>query len=351
MVIFLSDAKNGLVANTFVGRHIVERMKGRVIGVPLLSNADFGAGWRKFTLVIKRSIACAEASLRMKNNDLVVVWLDSMGVILYVFSRILRKSPKILVLNLMIPSATGFLGKLRLRIYRILLAANNVAATVNNEELIFTYQQRLNLQLEGKVSVLTDSLPGFAHLAATNHHKKSDRSRVFFGGASGRDFSLARNIAEEMSDLDFIFIVRSGAVFGKGKLPENVELLENVSEDFFYECMATCDIVIIPIESDSPAGILTILMSGAARKPVLCTSTPSTRPYLRHEDTGMLIETNRSADWMLLIRNLINDSQQAKTMGTRLYEEVRTLYSEEAYLENLDLIIAKQGGAIENFTN
>lgn len=79
---------------------------------------------------------------------------------------------------------------------------------------------------------------------------------------------------------------------------------------------ATSDIVVMPSQWDEPCAMV-LFEAGAARKPIVCTSTGGTPEIIKHGDNGYLIEKNDIEALIKYTTKLIDDAELRRRIGER----------------------------------
>lgn len=79
--------------------------------------------------------------------------------------------------------------------------------------------------------------------------------------------------------------------YSKIKISDNIHILGNVSLVEFNKLLQESSIVMLPLNTDAPAGLIVIFQAASQQKTVITTSTPVTKEYIDNK-TGVLCENN-----------------------------------------------------------
>ena len=216
-----------------------------------------------------------------------------------------------------------FKNKIVSYLYKLALQANNVEATVTSLE----YGEALNSQLRIKSSymLLHDVYP-FDKKEETEY--KNYGNKVFCGGNNGRDWELAIKIGQSMPNVHFI-----QKYYAKIKISDNIHIFGNVSLVEFNKLLQESSIVMLPLNTDAPAGLIVIFQAASQQKTVITTSTPVTKEYIDNE-TGVLCENNID-QFRKEIEYHLQHPDIARAKGKALYNKLRSECSKELYTSKL----------------
>lgn len=337
-IVFLSDGNLSKISESFLYQHFASRNPPySMVGVNDLNQDDLDLSSRRVILIYKQAKASIKALMRSNRSDTIVVWLDFMGLLTYLFSRLLFCRRRILVLNLMIPDGTkSIFSVLRRFLYRMMLEDANVFSTVNNIALVGYYKDVLKMNHFHRVFTLEDTMLESAK--EISEWSTGDGS-VFFGGAAGRNHDLAIQIATLLPNVQFTFVVKEKQFNSTWLLPQNVTLLRDTSLEEFECHLSRSSVMILPISTHTPAGILTLITAALKCRPVISQNTLSLRHYINSGETGVLLDSSDASSWAAEVNILLDDESKRRAMSEALQRSIVKRCSVERYCSELDSII------------
>lgn len=335
-IIFLTDGRPSCLNDFWINKFFVnEKYNYLFLGLDNLKEVDMNQKMRIPLLHLKYFMASLKCILKSSKNDLIIVWLDTMGVYTYVCSRILFKRRKIIILNIMAPREKTFKSNIRDRLYHFALNDKNCFPTVNNLSLIDIYRKDLNLTNK-LFFVLKDSI---IHPELIEVQYKSGDNYVFFGGAGGRDFELMIEIAKRLPEVPFVFVVKRKSFPTNMALSDNISIFFDTSRNDFNLKLSNSNLLALPIKVDTPAGILVIITAGLKSKLVISSNTVSIREYITNNKNGILLDTLSAEAWCKCIEENFNNEVLKEKFGKSLQKDISNIISNEIYIKNLLSII------------
>ncbi|MDA8657086.1 glycosyltransferase [Luminiphilus sp.] len=337
-IVFLSDGNLSKISESFLYQHFASRNPPySMVGVNDLNQDDLDLSSRRLILIYKQLKASIKALMRSNRSDTIVVWLDFMGLLTYLFSRLLFCRRRILVLNLMIPAGTkSIFSVLRRFLYRMMLQDVNVFSTVNNIALVGYYKDVLKMNHFHRVFTLEDTILESAK--EISGWSAGDGS-VFFGGAAGRNHDLAIQIATLLPNIQFTFVVKKKQFNTSNELPQNVTVFRDIPIEEFEYHLSRASVMILPISTHTPAGILTLITAALKCRPVVSQNTLSLRPYINNGETGVLLDSSDASSWAAEINILLEDESKRHVMSEAFQKSIVKRCSVERYCSELDSII------------
>jgi len=306
-----------------------------LVGVDNLLQRDLEKKYLKFVLHFKFIIACFKAVLKSKKNDLIISWLDIMGVYVFLISKLLLRKRNILILNIMNPPGKNLYSRLRDKVYRYALKSDHCFATVNTHSLVKVYRDSFNLS--NKIFyVLKDSVQ-FHEVIGTKTNNNG--SYIFFGGSGGRDFELALSIAQNTPWAEFVFVIRKKHYIYKPPLPQNVKIYYDIPSTEFNDLILNSNLVLLPIKYDTPAGIIVLITAAFMSKCVIASNTLTLKEYIRHEYNGILVQHQNFENWLNYIKIALKDDEFRERLGTQLHKDILSMTSHENYMKNFFVIL------------
>lgn len=125
------------------------------------------------------------------------------------------------------------------------------------------------------------------NLSNDNHESRS----VFCGGSNGRDWRFLFELACQMKTIKF-YVAMDEFLYKSYKkvIPQNVVVKTNISYLEFL-CMRKASIVCLPLNTESPAGLIVMFQAASNSKMVITADTVTNREYIT-QDRGILLENN-----------------------------------------------------------
>ena len=229
----------------------------------------------------------SSAICKSSSNDTLIFWYDFQGIISFWICRLLFMKRRIIILNLLLKNKPTLKNKMVSYLYKSALQSTNLEATVTSME----YGKALNHQLGIRKSytLLHDVYP-FSEEEEREY--KDCGNKVFCGGNNGRDWELIIKIGQSMPDVQFTLVMPDSAWkhYSKMTLPENIHIFNNVRLAEFNKLLQESSIVVLPLNTDAPAGLIVIFQAALQQKPIITTSTPVTKEYI-DEKSGVLCKS------------------------------------------------------------
>jgi len=267
-------------------------------------------------------------------NDTLIFWYDFQGIICFWACRLLLLKRRIIILNILLKNKSTLKNKVVSYLYKLPLQSNHVKATITSPE----YGEMLNRQLKIKASytLLHDVYP-FCEKEANGYinHGKT----VFCGGNNGRDWNLAIEIAWLMQDVQFTFVMPATVhkYYLKRTLPDNVHVFSNIPLAEFNRLLQESSIVLLPLNTDAPAGLIVIFQAASQMKMVVTTSTPITKEYIDGQSGALC--SYPAEQYAEAIRFHILHADIAEAKGRALHDKLKSECSKEVYTRKLYNII------------
>ena len=276
----------------------------------------------------KHQSLMAIGTSRTKNIN-TVYWLDTMGVFGVIMSLLFQDNRPILILNIMLTDSGSLMSNLKTALIRRILAKSNVYYTLNNSSLFDYY--KLPLSSMNRCFELGDII----HLDGKKSIKrtKGDNSIICLG-SSGRDIDLLILLALKAPELRFIWITKSPDLL-KCEPPENLCVKVALSVNEVNSHLSRAKVVILPLTTQSPAGILSVYHSINNGCPVLITRTVTTESYFI-ENSEFLVENNTVDEWMKKI-NLVDS--YCSSFLEKEFSFIMAKSSQRHYWERLNKIL------------
>ena len=288
---------------------------------------------KKSNSLVQQICDCVGVLRMTKDNDIIICWYDFMGVICWWLSRIHRKKNRICIINILLKDKKTIKNKIAKYLYKKALAAPNTRASVTSD----AYGEWLNgiLSMKRSYPVIHDVYHG--------NYTISDEvecvgNTVFCGGRNGRDWDFLFSLAKHIPDVKFSLIMPSKDYkrYRNAKL-SNVFVQTDVDNSVFLRTICRSRIVLLPLDTQAPAGLIVLFQAGANSKPVIATETVTTREYLR-EDRGILC-SNDIDEWKNNIYRLLRDKMYGDQMGKNLKIFLEVYCSETSFLNGIEGLV------------
>lgn len=289
--------------------------------------------WRRSILFynyIKLSVRSIQQS---DKSDVIVSANFIVGAFTGFFCKIFGIKRTILSLN-MISHEKGFFNKLvRKIIYNTAFNYPYFYVTVNSSELLEEYATEFNIQKK-RFFLLYDCI--LSHYENATYIEGN--GSVFCGGEAMRDWHAYFAAANSLPDVKFTAIARKINFDNNLVVPKNVDLHFDTDFDFFYNQLKQSSIVAVPLSTTAPAGLIVIIRAAMLSKPIIVTSTSSTRNYVENKHNGLLIEKGDAVALAAGISTLLADNELRKQLTATMHQTIEK-FSLPNYSKTLENII------------
>lgn len=223
--------------------------------------------------------ACKFCLKQTAEGDTIICWYDFMAVLCYWLCRVLRKKRKIIALNILLKDKNTIKNRLAKFLYKYALQSNNLRATVTSMK----YGEYLNKMLGISVDyiLLHDIYHNDYNI---NYEGDVIQNTVFCGGRNGRDWDLLVQIAKKMPDVIFNCVMPKEKydLYFKS-FSSNMIVKVDVPEIEFLEFMCQSQLVVMPLDTEAPAGLIAFYQAAANGKMVITSNTATTQAYFSNE--------------------------------------------------------------------
>lgn len=163
--------------------------------------------------------------------------------------------------------------------------------------------------------------------ARFTHIKTSEEKYILSVGKSNRDYDfLVSVLGTERYPVKIIC-----DSYKNEYLPAHIELYDNVYGDAYYEKLAECFCVVVPLaDVHVSAGQLVFLQSMMFGKPVIVTKTDTVTDYILDGINGIIVEKEKEC-----FRQAIERLYTDETMYDHLSEQTRKIFEKEFSLEKM----------------
>jgi glycosyltransferase involved in cell wall biosynthesis len=277
-------------------------------------------------------------------DEIIVCWLDVVGLYVFIFSKILFTKRKIVVINIMFNQADNYITKIKYILFKWMLNNKNTFPTVTSRVLQKHYKNIF--KSEHKSYDLVHDCYGSLERFKRSY-KKGD-GYVFCGGTNGRDWNLLVKVAKSLPSINFVIVGPQKDTLSKG-YPENIKYYYNITFQKFQDLMSNSSLCILPLNTQAPAGLIVLYTAGLMSKPVITSNNITMSEYIDDGVNGILIDINDTISFAKAINLVISDEIYLKKIAQNLNEKVIELGSPKNYIKNILKIINKINN--ENSTN
>lgn len=277
--------------------------------------------------------ACLECVEKSSDGDTIVCWFDFMGILCWWICQFKRQKRQIVVLNILLKEKNTLKNKIARFLYKIALKSKNVQATVTSQEYGKWINNLLNINKE--YTLLHDIYHGGYTLEnSENINPKS----VFCGGRNGRNWEFLFDLAANMPDVEFNCVMSKEKYQQyKDKFRENINAKYDIPEKDFLNLMCESSLIVMPLETEAPAGLIALFQAAANERPILTSDTVTTREYFNN-DRGILCKDSIE-DWKVKITYYLEHRNEAEEKIRCFKEYLETECSEQKYAETLRKIL------------
>ena len=289
--------------------------------------------WRKSILFYKYINVSLKTISKSTAEDVIISGNFIAGAFIGFFCKIFNINRTILSLN-MISHEKGFVNKIvRKIVYNTAFTYPKFYTTVNSKELIDSYSANYSIK-KNHFFVLEDPIMNYYEVAAYNPGNKT----VFCGGEAMRDWETLFNAAQLLPEVKFVAIARKINFDTTLLIPTNVTLYFDKDYDFFYDRLKESSIVAMPLSTTAPAGLIVMIRSAMLSKPIIVTSTSSTRNYVENKYNGILIEVGDEKTLAAEINLLLSDSTIREKLCLNMSKTIKE-FSLENFSKKLESIV------------
>lgn len=287
-----------------------------------ISNKNHGGVWQKLIRYSKYFLAPIKIIRKYKDYNKVLAWQQFYGLILAFYFRIfnIKNTPEIIVMTFIYNPKKSIVGKVYDKFMKYIVTSEYIKYFVvfseserkqyadyfNVSESKFVFK---TLGYEDMTQKIPIRLPENYYLAA---------------GRSNRDYDFLIKVWNRREEnLEIICDTLSL------KSAPNIKVLTNCHEKEFFEKLAKCKAVIIPLNNiHISSGQLVIIQAMMYGKPVIVTQNDTVKDYIDTGKTGLIIEkTEKALDDA--ISSLKNDTyyKQLSIAERRHYENKFSIYA------------------------
>lgn len=272
---------------------------------------------------------CNDKIGQSARGDTIICWYDFMAVLCWWLCKFKFKKRKIIALNILLKDKDTLKNKLAKFLYRSMLKSNDVQATVTSKN----YGEHLNkmLKINKKYTLLHDIYHGNYNIGYSGI---TIPNTVFCGGRNGRDWNFLIKIANSMPEVVFNCVLPK-SIYNQyeNQFSTNMKVLSDIPEKRFLELMCESQLVVMPLDTEAPAGLIAFYQATANGKMSITSDTVSTQEYFV-DGRGALCDKNIE-DWKNKIQYYLEHKEVSDMNVERLKNFLENNYSEEKYAKTL----------------
>lgn len=272
---------------------------------------------------------CSDCIRNSNEYDTIICWYDFMGILCWWICRVLCKKRKIVVLNILLKNKKSLRNMVARMLYKPALKSKNLVATVTSKE----YGESVNrlLGIKKQYILLHDIYHGGYDIGYVGQVKENS---VFCGGRNGRDWNFLFRLTEKMPDIQFNVVVPKEQFEQYGNHGRNNLSIETeISEKNFLELMCQSSLVIMPLNTEAPAGLIAMFQAAGNGKLIITSDTVVTKEYLA-TNRGVLCKYSFD-EWERQIRYWLAHTKEAQGRALNFRKFLENECSEQKYAETL----------------
>ena len=216
------------------------------------------------------------------------------------------------------------------------MPSKNLEATVTSKE----YGKWINnvLGINKEYTILHDI---YFDNTKNEYQTKIDQNSVFCGGRNGRNWKFYFELAASMPDVNFKCVMPHNEYEEyKALISPNVEVICVIPEDEFLTLLNSSQLVVMPLDTEAPAGLIALFQAATYGKMVITSDTVTTKEYFSG-DRGILCKRNIK-DWEEAIRYYLGNIEEAKQKVENLVGFLEEECSENKYAEILERLMGNE---------
>lgn len=279
--------------------------------------------------------ACKEIIKKSSDGDTIICWYDFMAVLCWWLCKVQLKKRKIIALNILLKDKDTAKNKLAKFLYKPMLKSKDVQATVTSRK----YGEHLNgmLGIQMKYTLLHDTYHGGYCI---DYEGAVIPNTVFCGGRNGRDWDFLIKIAQTMPEVTFNCVMPKDKFEQyKENFGKNMVVKSNIPEREFLEFMCRSQLVVMPLDTEAPAGLIAFYQAAANGKMSITSDTVTTQEYFAN-GRGALCGKDVE-DWKNKIQYYLQHTNEADACAAKFKNFLESECSEEKYVKILWEMLAE----------
>ena len=273
--------------------------------------------------------ACRDMIKCTAEGDTIICWYDFMAVLCWWLCKTQFKKRKIIALNILLKDRNTAKNKLAKMLYKPMLKSKDVQATVTCQK----YGEHLNemLGIQEKYVLLHDIYHGGYSI---DYKGAVIPNTVFCGGRNGRNWDSLIEIAKAMPEVTFNCVMpKDKWEQHKNSSSKNMVVKSDIPEKEFLEFMCQSQLVVMPLDTEAPAGLIAFYQATANGKMSITSDTVTTQEYFA-DGRGALCEENVD-DWKDKIQYYLQHPADADACAVKFKNYLESECSEEQYAKTL----------------
>lgn len=290
---------------------------------------------KKCNTVKQMATFCNKIIKQSTVGDTIICWYDFMAVLCWWLCKIQLQDRKIIALNILLKDKATVKNKLAKFLYRWALRSEKMQATVTSRQ----YGKQLNemLGLHKRYFLLHDIYHRSYNIS---YRERILPDTVFCGGKNGRDWEFLIKIARTMPEVTFQCVMSKEKYEQlKDDVVSNMVIKSDISEKEFLEIMCQSQLVVMPLDTEAPAGLILFFQAAANCKMIITSNTLTTQEYFT-ECRDSLCEKSIQ-EWRKKILYYLRHPTQANACAKKIRYFLETECSEEKYAKMLWEIATK----------
>lgn len=260
-----------------------------------------------------------------KKNDAIICWFDFQAIICYWISLFLFMKREIVCINIMLKDKETIKNRFVTFLYKKALQASNFKASVTSVAYAEALNKRLGISV--KYDLIRDVYRDFYDV---KYEGEIEKRTIFCGGRNGRDWRFIIQLAREMRDFSFVFVVSCQDYLSMKDLSSNVKVLVDVSYKEFMSEMCKAEVVCLPLNTDAPAGLIVLFQAAANEKNIITTKTLVTQEYVM-EECGCLLPNDLDL-WKKAIQYYCDNPEESQRKSKNLKRFLQNNCSESKFI-------------------
>ncbi|WP_276962585.1 glycosyltransferase [Bacteroides graminisolvens] len=269
---------------------------------------------------------------KTKKGDRVVCMFDFQGVLLYWICRVFITNRKIVIINVMNQARPGFVHKIMNYLFKVALSdSKHTVATVTSKK----YGEWLNEKLQMCTDYVLLHDCNYWYYKYAKDPNEEERNTIFCGGNNARDWDFIIKVAKEMPNVNFVMMPGTACYnyYVDNGIPGNIKMYPNVPFDKFMEEELRATIVAMPLNTEAPAGLISIFQAGINGKFTIATKTATLEEYFVGNENALLEKDIEK--WKDAITYYLNHPEIRKSSALKL----KSFLEDECSTENYNTTI------------
>lgn len=272
-----------------------------------------------------------------EKNDIIFSWFDFQAVICFVFSKLTLQKRQIVAINVMCKFNDSLKGRVYKLLYKLALSSKDFHATVTSKKYGNYLNKMLGVNREYEL----------IHDANLDKYQIKNKERinlihnsVFMGGTSSRDWDFAFDLAANMQDVIFNFVM-TDAMFEKYKkrILNNTNVFHSIPLEEFNSLAVASSIIIMPSNTEAPAGLMLMFLAAANSKFYITNYTATSCEYITNE-RGCILPKDVDI-WTKSIRYFLSHPNEANIKAENLRKYIEEECSIKQFVSGMKRICDK----------